>query len=150
MSYWPFKFHTYIQPWLTGLWGIITHCCYRDQRTVRGKAIFIPRFFIYEDKTLFIVQEIHDYQSAYQCMHTNISHTHGNRHRQTVVFSHAYTHWARSIPISSYLPRPPCHYGMTESHIVDCQPPRGSKQTIGQLHEHTSPLQLEHKSSSSI
>lgn len=89
MSYWPSKFHTYIQAWLTGLWGIVTSCCYRDQRNCEKKRLCLLKSFIYKDKSLIIVWEIRDSQSTYQRMYLTYSHTQVNKltHMYMLFFS---------------------------------------------------------------
>lgn len=85
MSYWPSKFHTYFQPWLTGLCGIISSCCYRDQRQGGKKYHVYSGVLSAKIKILIIVRETHSRQSTDQCVHVHItpSKTQVNSHKHT-------------------------------------------------------------------
>lgn len=52
MSYWPSKFHTYIQPWLTGLCGTITFSCYRSQKLWEKGSVYSRVLSRWEKKRL--------------------------------------------------------------------------------------------------
>lgn len=121
MSYWPTKFHTYIQPWLTGLCGIITFCCYRDQRNCEKKAVFTQDFYLGKIKKIKNPHYCRRYATIrpHSSACPSTSHTHINGRTQTLFpLSDVYT-WPKKNKTLSSL----CRYGMRESHIADSQPP---------------------------